>query len=144
MLQGNDGGDHVEGGAGRGRRAWRAEPAIDELFGNDGDDELRGGDGSDRLVGGDGNDRFDYPVDADPRGPGTRRATPCDGGPGDDRCQRRPQRPIGEADAMSGGDGSDTVDYGDRVERRWTSASTAGPTTASPASATTSAPTWSR
>ena len=61
MLQGNDGGDHVEGGAGADAEL-AGGAGNDELFGNDGDDELRGGDGNDRLVGGDGNDRFDYAV----------------------------------------------------------------------------------
>lgn len=86
----------------------------DMLTGGAGPESLCGGPGNDVLNGGGGNDRLDFPC-VDPQVDQTPGADELHGGPGDDQLNGGPAGAPLEADKLFGEDGTDTVDYGQRV-----------------------------
>jgi Ca2+-binding RTX toxin-like protein len=113
-LMGEQGDDQLEGGAGRdilvagaGNDVLKGDQDDDTLDGGDGSDEMAGGTGNDVMIGGAGNDVIagDAGNDTIFDGEGSDIVT---GGDGDDRV-------VASADAaddsLSGGNGTDTLDY---------------------------------
>jgi Ca2+-binding RTX toxin-like protein len=93
-LFGNGGADRIDGG-----------PGVDQLQGAAGGDIMQGGDGPDRVLGEDGDDTEDGGADNDD----------LLGGAGNDALSPGPGPPLADADAISGGDGTDAVSYAARM-----------------------------
>jgi Ca2+-binding RTX toxin-like protein len=109
VISAGDGDDRVEGCAGNDR--LQGEGGIDTLIGDDGDDSLDGGEGNDIL--------------GTPEGVGVLARSrelgndSVNGGPGNDELFPGPGPSFGtgDADTLTGGEGSDTVTYVRRVAR---------------------------
>jgi Ca2+-binding RTX toxin-like protein len=126
-LDGGPGADTLSGGGGEDTE--RGGPGDDNLFGYGGDDpELSGGEGDDVLSGGPGADHLFGDQGNDQIGTQQRDAVDVsletgddtvDGGPGDDRIFPGPGPGGGgsDNDALSGGEGFDTVSYERRTAR---------------------------
>jgi Ca2+-binding RTX toxin-like protein len=106
--------DNSVAAAGQPRILAEGGPGNDNLMGGDGPESLCGGPGNDTLNGGGGNDRLDFPC-VNPQTDQTPGGDILNGGAGDDQLNGGPPRVPQEADTLSGGDGTDTADFSQRV-----------------------------
>jgi Ca2+-binding RTX toxin-like protein len=115
VIEAADSGDQADGGPDNDSIVGAA--GIDQLAGGEGDDVVSGGNGNDVVFGGGGNDQIGavepQSIFAASR---ERGSDTFDGGPGDDllRAGAGPSAGIADSDSLIGGEGTDTVDYGDR------------------------------
>jgi Ca2+-binding RTX toxin-like protein len=120
VIAGRDGIDTIDSGAGtddvdghEGADVIDSGPGDDEVDGQDGDDDIAAGDGNDTISGDAGNDILDSGP-ADDRLIGGQGADTLLGGDGDDNLDGGPEDDR-EPDVLSGGGGSDTLDYSSRT-----------------------------
>jgi Ca2+-binding RTX toxin-like protein len=112
LALGGDDDDTVLGGPGDdvGVRGGAGDDTVD---GGDGNDAVMGNEGRDQVLGGAGNDRVDFALSSE--SDVAIGADTLQGGPGDDEFYGGPAGSGSVPDEISGGDGTDTVDFSGRT-----------------------------